>query len=68
MGDHAELMKKHGTYYDLFTTQAKRYITPIDGMSAEQFMMGSEESEKLQAEGRKPPMPPHGEGRHPIQK
>ncbi len=24
-GSHAELMKKHGTYYELFTTQAKRY-------------------------------------------
>ena len=75
LGDHAELMKKHGTYYDLFTTQAKRYITPIDGMSAEQFMMGSEESEKLQREGRPPfppmkdgmpPMPPKGEGRPPM--
>ena len=66
MGDHAELMKKHGTYYDLFTTQAKRYITPIDGMSAEQFMMGSEESEKLHSEGHKPPMPPHGAGRPPM--
>ena len=24
-GSHSELMKKHGTYYELFTTQAKRY-------------------------------------------
>ncbi|MBE6597850.1 MAG: ABC transporter ATP-binding protein [Ruminococcaceae bacterium] len=37
-GDHEELMKKHGVYYELFSTQAKRYITPIDGMSAEDFM------------------------------
>lgn len=26
-GSHTELMKKHGRYYELFTTQAKRYIT-----------------------------------------
>jgi len=38
MGDHAELMKQRGRYYELFTTQAKRYITPIDGISAEAFM------------------------------
>ena len=38
MGDHSELMIKHGLYYELFTTQAKRYITPIDGESAEQFI------------------------------
>ena len=46
IGDHAELMKKHGLYYELFTTQAKRYITPIDGMSAEDFIIGSETSYK----------------------
>ncbi len=40
IGDHSELMKLHGRYYELFTTQAKRYITPIDGQSAEEFMMG----------------------------
>lgn len=43
IGDHSELMKKHGTYYELFSTQAKRYITPIDGMSAEDFMNTGEE-------------------------
>jgi len=26
-GDHAELMRKRGHYYELFSTQAKRYIT-----------------------------------------
>ncbi|MGM9642557.1 MAG: ABC transporter ATP-binding protein [Eubacteriales bacterium] len=25
-GNHSELMAKHGKYYDLFTTQAKRYL------------------------------------------
>lgn len=38
IGTHSELMKNHGRYYELFTTQAKRYITPIDGVSAENFM------------------------------
>ena len=42
-GSHAELMKKRGVYYELFTTQAKRYITPIDGVSAEEFMSEDEE-------------------------
>ncbi len=27
MGSHSELMKKHGKYYELFSTQAQRYIT-----------------------------------------
>ncbi len=44
IGNHSELMKLHGRYYELFTTQAKRYITPIDGQSAEEFMMGEEGS------------------------
>jgi ABC-type multidrug transport system fused ATPase/permease subunit len=80
IGDHSELMKKKGTYYELFSTQAKRYITPIDGMSAEDFMNTGEAAMTLEAanaqhghgrppfgEGR-PPMPPHGhhhEGRPP---
>ncbi len=71
IGDHAELMKKHGLYYELFTTQAKRYITPIDGMSAEDFIIGSESSLRQNNHGDgnmpmgAPPfehgmMPPHG--------
>ncbi len=40
IGNHSELMKLRGKYYELFTTQAKRYITPIDGVSAEEFMSG----------------------------
>lgn len=71
MGNHAELMKKHGVYYDLFSTQAKRYITPIDGMSAEDFMnMGDEspqnpqvnQQEEMLKNGEKPPQgrPPMG--------
>jgi len=27
IGSHSELMQKHGVYYELFSTQAKRYIT-----------------------------------------
>ncbi len=63
IGDHTELMKKKGVYYDLFSTQAKRYITPIDGMSAEDFMNTGEGPVHLphgHGEGR-PPHPPHGE-------
>lgn len=29
-GNHAQLMRAQGEYYRLFSTQAKRYITPID--------------------------------------
>lgn len=32
-GNHAELMQKRGHYYHLFSTQAKRYITPIDDIN-----------------------------------
>jgi len=71
-------MKKKGTYYELFSTQAKRYITPIDGMSAEDFMNTGEAAMTIEAanahhghggphghrpEGR-PPMP-HGHGGYP---
>ena len=42
-GTHSELMKNRSRYYELFTTQAKRYITPIDGVSAEEFMMEDKE-------------------------
>ncbi len=30
IGNHRELMEKHGEYYTLFSTQAKRYTTPAD--------------------------------------
>ncbi|MGM9652739.1 MAG: ABC transporter ATP-binding protein [Eubacteriales bacterium] len=29
-GNHSQLMNKRGKYYELFTTQAKRYITEVD--------------------------------------
>ncbi len=31
MGSHSELMRAHGEYYKLFSTQAKRYYTPVEG-------------------------------------
>ena len=31
IGTHSELMKAGGEYYKLFSTQAKRYKTPVDG-------------------------------------
>ncbi|MBQ2545530.1 MAG: ABC transporter ATP-binding protein, partial [Clostridia bacterium] len=55
-GNHAELMKKRGVYYELFTTQAKRYITPIDGVSAEEFMSDDEDIARFLDERK--------EGRH----
>ena len=33
-GNHAELMRRQGEYYTLFSTQAKRYITPVDDYEA----------------------------------
>jgi len=30
VGNHSQLMNKQGRYYTLFSTQAKRYITPVD--------------------------------------
>ncbi len=29
-GNHSQLMNKHGRYWELFTTQAKRYLTEVD--------------------------------------
>ena len=66
-GSHAELMKKRGVYYELFTTQAKRYITPIDGVSAEEFMSEDENiskflSGKAAGDGKRPDAFPEGMG------
>ena len=33
IGTHAELMRAHGEYYKLFSTQAKRYQAPADRSS-----------------------------------
>ncbi len=34
-GSHAELMAKRGRYYELFSTQAKRYISSVDQIAPE---------------------------------
>ena len=67
IGTHSDLMKNRGRYYELFTTQAKRYITPIDGVSAEQFMREDEEVNDFldgKRDDRQPPPPPHDDGRY----
>ena len=49
-GSHDELMAKRGKYYELFSTQAKRYISSADQIS------GAEDG----ANGNRPPFPPRG--------
>lgn len=58
-GDHRSLMAKQGRYYELFTTQAKRYIT--DGES----VLGEENPEPMPLHGMPPEgRSPHGEFSH----
>ncbi len=38
-GDHLELMAKHGKYYELFSTQAKRYITEAEHINGEDIAL-----------------------------
>lgn len=52
VGDHAELMRRRGHYYNLFSTQAKRYITTAD----EDVNEGNISPDTY----RKPPEPPFG--------
>ncbi len=62
MGDHATLMRARGKYYELFSAQAKRYIsTAEEGLIAEEDM---EEVRSYEAEYLPPP-PPHGHQRPP---
>lgn len=49
-GSHDELMAKRGKYYELFSTQAKRYISSADRIN------GAEDG----ANGNRPPFPPRG--------
>lgn len=60
-GNHSELMKLHGHYYELFSTQAKRYIqseNEINDPSAASTPSGSNSGMNG--------MPPHfGDGKHP---
>ncbi|MBQ7982401.1 MAG: ABC transporter ATP-binding protein [Clostridia bacterium] len=58
-GNHAQLMRARGKYYELFSAQAKRYIsTAEEGLIAEEDM---EEIPHPHPAGRPPHgMPPHG--------
>ena len=50
-GDHRQLMAKRGRYYELFSTQAKRYVTEGEAVL---------EDVPDELKGRVPPPPPHG--------
>ena len=54
MGDHATLMRSRGKYYELFSAQAKRYIS-----TAEEGLIAEEDMEEVRPPHH-PPMPPHG--------
>lgn len=66
-GDHKTLMAKHGEYYTLFSTQAKRYISEESERIREDNFPGADGPEPFPA-GRpteRPPMPPHDVSRRP---
>ena len=59
-GDHRQLMAKRGRYYELFSTQAKRYVTEGEAVL-------EEVPEDIRPNRPMPPphgMPPMGAGRH----
>lgn len=57
-GSHAELMKKRGTYYELFTTQAKRYMEQPENEGEE----APADAPHIERPHGRPPFgePPHG--------
>jgi ABC-type transport system involved in cytochrome bd biosynthesis fused ATPase/permease subunit len=59
MGDHKTLMAAHGKYYELFSTQAKRYISSEEEMIREENFDNQRDS--FRPEHGRPPMPPRGE-------
>ncbi len=60
MGDHKTLMAARGKYYELFSTQAKRYISSEEEMiRADNF---DNQRDRFRPGG---PRPPHGAGRPP---
>lgn len=73
MGNHAELMRLHGHYYELFSTQAKRYIAPVDGIDLVAEERGDEMKDPHRfsdaPDADKPALPEapssHGERRDP---
>lgn len=63
LGDHTSLMRARGTYYELFSAQAKRYIsTAEEGLIAEEDMEEVRPPYPHHPPQGKPPhgMPPHG--------
>jgi len=60
-GNHYELMNLHGHYYDLFSAQAKRYISSEISEQSNDFppiMNGNFEHGKYAFPGARPPFPP----------
>ncbi len=55
-GNHSQLMNKRGRYWELFSTQAKRYMTEVDAND-----LLEEDKPRALPEGR----PHHGFGGHP---
>ena len=64
MGDHKTLMAAHGKYYELFSTQAKRYISSEEEMIREENFDNQRDRFRPDHGGR--PLPPPGMGRPPF--
>lgn len=62
-GNHAELMKKRGHYFDLFSTQAKRYITTANEDINDGNISDDTYGERPPMPGARPPFP---QGRPPF--
>ncbi|MBQ9150700.1 MAG: ABC transporter ATP-binding protein [Clostridia bacterium] len=62
-GDHRTLMAKHGRYYELFSTQAKRYVT--EGEAVLEEVPEDVRPHRAPPSGMPPQgTPPHGEHPH----
>lgn len=53
-GDHRTLMAKEGRYYELFTTQAKRYITDGESVLGDESGVPAETPAEIPPQGRFP--------------
>ena len=64
-GSHEELMTKRGRYYELFSTQAKRYVTSadlMDGVNTENAPpLPPRGGRHFPPNGERPPFPPRGD-------